>query len=57
MHHEPANLTALNEFLDHAEKRYTRTYRKAKDNRLVRQWLPEQEEDVMLNEAGLDGSW
>lgn len=57
MHHEPANLTALNEFLHHIEKRYTRTYRKADDNRLVRQWLPEQEEDVMLNEAGLVGSW
>ena len=57
VHHEPANLTALNRFLDHIEERYTRTYRKAEDNRLVRQWLPKQEEDVMLNEAGLDGSW
>jgi hypothetical protein len=55
--HEPANLTKLHKLLSEQEKRYMRTHRKANGNRLVREWRPEHEDDMMLDEVGAVGSW
>lgn len=59
--HESANLTRLVQLLQGTEKRYRRTKREVKGNKLVRKWRARNtgttDDAQLLEEPGQDGSW